>query len=193
MSEHLSALQLDEVAAEAGPLPEHLATCALCLQKVEVLRAESLGFLSRPEARRQLEKLAPAPAKRSSFLRVLAVALPLAAGLALFLNWQRAPVEDRIKGSPTVMLLDEKGDAVTQAAPGTKLTLVVGAAGYPRVEVFAIDAAGQRLPLFAGNVAPGARVPLMQLEVTPGDVTVTAVFERDDHQTQSASVRLTVP
>ena len=52
---------------------------------------------------------------------------------------------------------------------------------------------GQKVPLFAGNVAPGARVPLMQLEVTPGDVTVTAVFERVDSQTQSASVRLTVP
>ena len=193
MSEHLSPLQLDEVAAEVGAVPEHLATCAACTQKVVVLRTERLEFMSRPEAKRQLEKFAPAAPKKSSFLRVLAVALPLAAGVALVFAWQRAPVEDRIKGAPTVMLLDEKGNAVTQAAPGAKLTLVVGAAGYPRVEVFAVDEKGQRSPLFAGNVAPGARVPLMQLEVTPGDVTVTAVFERDDSQTQSASVRLTVP
>ena len=56
----------------------------------------------------------------------------------------------------------------------------------------AVDATGKKDTLFTGPVAAGARVPLMQLEVTPGDVTVTAVFERGA-ESQSASVRLAVP
>lgn len=192
MSEHLSSLQLDEIAAGLGAAPAHLAGCVECAERVVALKKESAAFLSRPEARQQLERLAPAPPQRRSFLRVLAIAVPLAAGLALFLAWPRAPVEDRIKGAPTIALLDEAGNAVTHAAPGTKLTLAVGAAGFPNVTVTGVDATGKKDTLFAGPVAAGARVPLMQLEVTPGDVTVTAVFARGA-ESQSASVRLSVP
>ena len=192
MSEHLSALQLDEIAAGLAPAPEHLAGCAECGQRLEALRKERAAFLARPEAKRQLERLAPAPERRS-FLRVLAIVVPLAAGLALFFAWPRTPpVEDRIKGAPTVVLLDGSGTAVTHAAPGTKLTLAVGTGGFPRVRVFSLDAQGKKEPLYSGPVAAGARVPLMQLEVTPGDVTVTAEFEGDSGQ-QSASVTLAVP
>jgi hypothetical protein len=191
VSDHLSALQLDEIVAGLAPPPEHLAGCAECTARVEVLRKESAAFLARPEAKAQLAQLLPAPPRRS-FLRVLAVAVALAAGLAIFLAWPKAPVEDRIKGAPTVVLLDVAGNAVTHAAPGTTLTLAVGSGGFPRVRVFAVDAQGKKEPLFAGPVAAGARVPLRQLEVTPGDVTVTAEFESDTEQ-QSASVRLAVP
>lgn len=191
MTEHLSALQLDEVAAGLAPAPEHLASCSECSKQLAQLRAESAAFLARPEAQRQLGQLLPPP-RRRPLLRLLAIALPLAAVLALLLSWPRAPVEDRIKGTPTVMLLDGTGSPVTHAAPGTKLTLVVGAAGFPRVTVFTIAEDGTKEPLYAGAVAAGARVPLMKLEVTPGDVTVMAVFERDA-ESQSVSVRLAVP
>jgi hypothetical protein len=191
MNEHLSALQLDEIVAGLNPAPLHLAGCAECSQRVEALKKESAAFLARPEARAQLERLSPAPQRRS-FLRVLAIAVPLAAGLALFFAWPRPGVEDRIKGAPTIALLDEAGNAVTHAAPGRKLTLAVGAAGFPRVTVTAVDASGKIDALYSGPVAAGARVPLMQLEVTPGDVTVTAVFERGAEK-QAASVRLAVP
>ena len=191
MSEHLSSLQLDEVAAGLGPAPAHLVGCVECSERVAALKKERAAFLARPEARQQLERLAPAPPRRS-FLRVLAIAVPLAAGLTLLLAWPRAPVEDRIKGAPTIALLDEAGNAVTHAAPGTKLMLAVGAAGFSSVTVTAVDATGKKDTLFSGPVAAGARVPLMQLEVTPGDVTVTAVFERGA-ESQSASVQLAVP
>jgi len=191
VSEHLSALQLDEIVAGLAPAPEHLARCADCSARLEALRQESAAFLSRPEAMAQLARLAPAPPPRS-FLRLAALAVPLAAGLAIFLAWPKAPVEDRIKGAPTVVLLDVSGNAVTHAAPGTKLTLAVGSGGFPRVRVFAIDAQGNKESLYSGPVASGARVPLSQLEVTPGDVTVTAEFESTTEQ-RSASVQLAVP
>lgn len=189
MSEHLSALQLDELAAGLGTAPAHLASCAECSRRLATLRAESAAFLARPEAKRQLEALAPAPPRRS-FVPILMLAA--AAGLALFFAWPKEVQEDRLKGAPTVVLLDEAGNAVTHTTPGARLTLAVGAAGYARVEVFAVDAEGKKESLYAGPVAAGARVPLTQLEVTPGDVTVTAVFERDAQQ-QSVSVKLAVP
>ncbi len=191
MSGHLSVLQLDEVVAGLGEAPAHLSQCAQCRQRVELLRAESAAFMARPEAKRQLEALAPKP-QRGSFLRVLAIALPLAAGIALFFAWPREVPEDRIKGAPTIMLLDGEGNTVTHAAPGSRLTLAVGAAGFSRVEVFAVDAEGKKESLYSGPVAAGARVPLTQLEVTPGDVTVTAVFERDAER-ERVSVKLAVP
>ena len=190
MSEHLSSLRLDEIAAGLVLPPAHLASCEDCTRGLELLQKERAAFLARPEAARQLEKLAPLPQRRS-FLRVLVIAVPLAAGLALFLTWPRGP-EERIKGSPTVMLLNEAGNVVTHASPGEKLTLAVGSAGFPRVEVFASDARGNKEPLYSGDVASGALVPLTRLEVTPGDVTVTAVFERGAEK-QSVTVRLAVP
>lgn len=191
MSEHLSPLQLDELVAGLAPPPEHLAGCADCAQRLAALRAESAAFLARPEAKRQLQHLAPARPARSPW-RVLALVAPLAAGVALFLAWPKAPVEDRIKGAPTVMLLDEAGLAVTHAAPGKKLTLAVGSAGFTRVHVFALDATGKRDELYTGPVAAGSRVPLRQLEVTPGDVTVTAEFE-DGAERRTARITLAVP
>ena len=191
MSEHLSSLQLDEVVAGLGDAPAHLSHCPQCRQQIEQLRGQSAAFMARPEAKRQLEVLAPKP-QRGSFLRVLAIALPLAVGIALFFAWPREIPEDRVKGAPTILLLDGAGNAVTHAAPGSRLTLAVGAAGFSRVEIFAVDAEGKREALYSGAVAAGARVPLTQLEVTPGDVTVTAVFERDAER-QSVSVKLAVP
>lgn len=191
MSEHLSALELDELAAGLMVAPQHLATCEACARKLQALQQQHAAFLARPEAKRQLEQLAPS-APRRTFLRGLAIALPLAAGLALFFAWPRGPVEDRIKGAPTLMLLNEAGKVVTHAAPGDRLTLAVGSAGFSRVEVFAVDGNGLEEPLYSGDVASGALVPLMRLEVTPGDVTVIAVFERGA-QKQRVSVRLAVP
>lgn len=191
MSEHLSPLQLDELAAGLAPAPPHLAECPACTDRLAKLQAQNAAFLARPEAKAQLEGLAPAPPRRS-VVRWLALAAPLAAGLALFLAWPEQPREDRLKGSPTVVLLDEQGVVVTRAKVGQKLTLAVGGAGFPRVLVYAVDAQGARTQLYAGELAAGARVPLMQLEVTPGTVDVFAEF-KDDGRAATAHVKLEVP
>jgi hypothetical protein len=191
VSEHLSALQLDEVVAGLGEAPPHLATCAQCAARVATLKAESAALLARPEAKEQLARLAP-PAPRRSVL-VPFLALAAAAAIALFFAWPREVPEDRLKGAPSVVLLDPAGNAVTHAAAGSRLTLAVGAAGFQRVEVFAVDSEGKKEALYSGEVAAGARVPLTQLEVTPGDVTVTAVFSRDGAENRTVSVKLVVP
>lgn len=187
MSEHLSALQLDEIAAGLSQPPAHVASCEACAKKLDALRAQNAAFMERPQAKAQVAKLTEAP--RRSLLRIAAgIALPLAAGLAI---WFAMPANDgtRIKGAPTVMLLDANGKAVTSAKPGDKLTLAVGSGGATQVKVSADDGHGRRDVLFEGPIAGGARVPLMELEVTPGDVTVTAEFEGG----ATAKVELDVP
>lgn len=191
MSEHLSALQLDEVVAGLSPAPPHLAGCEACAAQLQALQAQSAAFLAQPQARRQMDALAPLRPQRS-YARVVALLAPLAAGLLLFLAWPRIAPEDRIKGAVSVVLLNAAGQPVSHAAPGDRLTLAVGTAGFPRVTVYSVDAQGTREPLWSGPVDAGARVPLMQLEVTPGAVTVTAEFEGAG-QPQRASVELAVP
>lgn len=191
MSDHLTSLQLDEIAAGLGTEPAHLGACPRCSKRLAELRAEHGAFLSRPEAKRQMEALAPAPNRRS-FIRFLGVAAPLAAGLAILLAWPRPPPEDRLKGAPALFLLDQAGRPVNQAAAGERLTLAVGSGGFPRVTVYAVAADGKQETLWSGPIQAGARVPLAQLEVTPGDVTLTAEFENGT-QKVSATVRLSVP
>lgn len=188
MTEHLSSLQLDEIAAGLVTAPEHVSSCTQCAESLAVLRVSSSSFLARPEAQRQMKALLT----RRSLVPVFAVAASFAAAVVLFLAWPQPTTGDRLKGSPTVMLLDESGQPVTHAPPGSKLTLAVGTAGFSRVRVFATDDAGKKDELYRGAVSPGARVPLMQLEVSPGDVTVTAEFESETEQ-RVVSTRLAVP
>lgn len=188
MSEHLSALQLDEIATGLVAAPEHVSSCAVCAERLAALRTSYSSFLARSEAQQQMKALQP----RRSSVRLVAVAASLAAALALFFAWPNSPNAERLKGSPTVMLLDEAGQPVTHAAPGSKLTLAVGSAGFSRVRIVATDDAGKEDELYRGPVAAGTRVPLMQLEVSPGDVTVTAEFESETEK-RVVSMRLGVP
>lgn len=192
MSEHLSALSLDELASGVGAQPgaaEHVAACADCAAKLGALKASRDTLLASGDAARRLEAVlaktaAPAPRPRLKLVHVAAIALPLAAGLALLIA---APVKTnddaRLKGAVTVELDDEAGRAVNVATPGQKLTLAVGAAGLPYGAVFAVDAQGAVTVLWPrgetmGAVDKGARVALATLEVTPGDVAVVAVFSK---------------
>jgi hypothetical protein len=187
VSEHLSSLQVDEIAAGLSPVPEHVVQCAACAQQLEAIKAQNAAFLARPQAKAQVARLSEPP--RRSFLRIAAVAVPLAAGIALFFAMPADRPVERIKGAASVVLLDASGQPVTRAVPGQKLTLAVGSGGAARAKVSAVDAQGKTEVLFDGPIAAGARVPLMELEVTPGDVTVTAEFEGGE----TASVRLAVP
>ncbi|MEW5737928.1 MAG: hypothetical protein AB1938_03325 [Myxococcota bacterium] len=191
MSEHLSMLVLDEVAAGLPVSAEasaHLESCEACRMKLDELRASRASVAANPSSARTLEKLlakaeAPAPKRGLRLVHVAAVALPLAAALALLVfNPIRQGGDDtRLKGAPAVELLDAQGRAVTKAKPGETLTLTVGGAGYPYAVVVAIDAQGLSTlwPKTGGELGAlerGARVPLDTLTVTPGDVRVVALF-----------------
>jgi hypothetical protein len=210
MAQHLSALELDELAAGLAPPPPHLEGCASCRARVEELRAGDRALLARPEAQRRLAALtagvvgAEAPSPRR-WRRLALLAASLAAGLALFLVWPGPPDDGvRLKGAPAVLLLDAADQSVTRASPGETLTLAVGTGGYTHGAVFALDADGRAERLWPregdtyGPLPAGARVRLRELRVTPGDVTVRAVFANEARALLAApdevrTVRLSVP
>lgn len=181
MSEHLSSLQLDEVAAGLAPAPEHLTGCAECAAKLSALKTQNAAFLALPRAQAQLKSMAIEKPQRRAMLWLV----PLAAAIAIGVFVQRDDASERLKGRASIVLLDSKNEPVTEASVGQKLTLAVGGAGAKSVKVVEVET-GETI--FSGAIAQGARVPLMQLEVTPGDVTLRAEF--DDGA--AAQVRLRV-
>ena len=188
MTDHLSALVLDEVAAGLVPAPEHLASCAECRSRLDALRAQNAAFLALPRAQAQRQSLLTARTTRAP---LVAVALALAAAVALFFVVPRT-ADTRIKGAPEVVLLDAQGQAVSHAMVGATLTLAVGGAGFSQVTVTARGTDGASAVLYEGPLRAGARVPLTTLEVTPGDVEVTAQFT-DGARHETATMRLQVP
>lgn len=182
MSEHLSALQLDEQATGALADP-HLATCPECTEKLDALKKQNAAFLARKDAKAFEAQLLDAQvmaAPPSRLMRVALMIAPLAAALLVFFLWPRTePVQsDQVKGAPMVMLLDAKGDVVTAAKVGDKLSLALRFSGSePReVTVSAVDASGKREELWKGTVAPNERAVISKVVVTPGDVEITADF-----------------
>lgn len=203
MEQHLSPLELDEVAAGLTPPPAHLDRCTACRTAVDELTAANAALLETPEAKRRLAALTAASSSASASLRlvdspqvrpahsqwrrVVPLVAPLAAGLTLFFAWQGERLSDgaRLKGAPAVMLLDQSDQAVLRATPGQKLALAVGSGGYSHAAVFAIGQDGSAETLWPkdgatyGALPPGARSRLIELVVTPGDVTVKAVFANE--------------
>lgn len=181
MSDHLSALQLDEVAAGGAAHP-HLTSCAECTAKLEALKKQNAVVMAMPQARALESKLMAQHVAKplAAPMRALLVLAPLAASLLLFFLWPKPPVDEdgRIKGAPMVMLLDSKGSTVTSAKVGDELSLALRFSGdQPRkVAVFAIDATGKKESLWAGEVKPGEKSVITKLQVTPGNVEVVAEF-----------------
>lgn len=190
MSEHLSALVLDEVAAGLAPPAEaqtHLASCDDCRAKLETLKASREAVAASAKSKAVLQHLltrteAPAPKKGLRLVHVAAIALPLAAVLALLVFNPIRPAEDsRFKGAASVELLDAQGTPVTRAKVGDTLTLAVGGAGYRYAAVVAVDGQGLSTlwPKDGTTLAPlepGARVRLSSFTVTPGNVRLVAYF-----------------
>lgn len=181
MTDHLSALALDEAAA-ALPLTDpdaaHLTACADCQARLAALKQTDAALLASPAAQRTLAALSPP--RRTPRLLVLAGSLALAAGLSLWLTTSLSnPQPTGLKGAPELVLLTPEGVAVTHAAPGESLDLGVGGAGHTHATVFAIDATGGLSTLFTGPLRGGAREKLTRVRVTPGDVLVLAFFADD--------------
>lgn len=180
MSAHLSALVIDELAAglENRDAAEHLATCPECQQRLATIRQTHDAISAMPAFQQRLEAVT-APSGRP-WLRVVSIALPLAAALALFVFWPRGD-DVVLKGVPTVELLSNEKPVVV-AKPGDRVTLAVGGAGSTHAIVFGVDASGTVTKLWpaggeAAPIAAGARVTLdVSFEVTPGDLVLFAFF-----------------
>lgn len=185
MSDHLSALALDELAAghELEEAKAHLEGCADCRARLDSLRAQYDQIAARPEFAARFEALAAktTPARPARWPRFLTVVLPLAAALAVIVLFPRDGEDTRLKGAPTVELL--AGDRpTTHAKPGDRLTLALGGAGRTHAAAFAVDAEGQLSVLWPNGetsapIGSGARVPVGRpFEVTAGNVVVIATF-----------------
>lgn len=195
MTEHLSNLELDELAAGLESAPgrsAHAEQCEDCRRRLAGRRTQSESLMASVEARRVLSGLRGPDAREAPEARPAPKArrwlwgaplVPVAVALAVVL-WPEPPAPVRLKGAPTVALLDSSGRAVTQARVGERVRLAVGGAGLSRVVVLAVDERGEpaRLwPLEAGEAAElpaGASVRLpADYEVTEGSsLSVLACF-----------------
>jgi len=201
MTTHLSNLSLDELAADL-PVAEastaHLAGCEACRARLAQRQQLNLAILARPEAQARLDALVRAPARRRpSYSTVLAIVVPLAAALLLWLAPAHRPEDPTtLKGAASVQLLDAAGVASTHAHPGDTLTLAVGAAGHRFGAVFAVDSAGGISVLYpAAGTAMGpldgnARQRLTGLDVTPGDTRLVAFFADEPRPLAELQARL---
>lgn len=182
MSTHLSALVIDELAAglENREAAEHLATCAECQQRLATVKQTHEAIWAMPAFQQRLAAV-KVPDRRP-WLRVVSIALPLAAALALFVFWPRGD-DVLLKGTPTVELLSNEKPVVV-AKPGDRVTLAVGGAGATHAIVFGVDASGAVTKLWpaggeAAPISPGARVSLdVSFEVTPGDLVLLGFFSK---------------
>jgi hypothetical protein len=193
MSEHLSALALDEAAAGEALAPEvraHLDGCAACAQKVQARKEQGAALVASSEGRRRLEavsatveaKPARGPAPVHPLVRLAFVAsLPIAAALTLFLLSPRTV--ERLKGGVSVELIDSTGTAATRVVVGQRLQLAAGPAGRSFALVFTVSEGGAVTQVWpedrrqADPIPPGSRTILIpSLEVTPGSFTVHACF-----------------
>lgn len=214
---HLSCLEVDEVVTGLAPPPLHLVGCAACRSRVEEGRARSESFGAHPKAREQLRLLSTwaatppgaswtaSSARRGAWRYVALSSASLLAALAVFLWHQDAPPDAlRFKGAPAVMLVDGADHPVTRATPGQRLRLVVGGGGYSYAAVFAVADDGTTVRLWPragdtfGQLAPGARETLTQVVVTPGGVTVRALFAGrpvplSESGEEAKTLRITVP
>lgn len=195
---HLTALALDE-AASGLPLEaedaQHLEGCGVCRERVTTLTQANRAILSQATAAHLLKKFTDAPGAPTTALTtptrsrtrrwglLVAAALPLAAGLAMWLAPTQKPDDGlTFKGAVSLELLNTREIPTTRAHPDDELTLAVGAAGHRFGAVFAIDENGSITPLYPkrgdtmGPLLGTARQKLDHLTVTPGNTLVIAFF-----------------
>ena len=181
MSAHPSQLALDELASGL-PAPEeakaHVDGCPECTARlaatVAARQASERAFgYARVRARVTAER-------PSRWRELMPFIVPVAAALVFFLAISidfggGKPDTERLKGGASVAFVTPAGQRVTEAKPGARLTLEVGAAGHPHALVLSVDKDRRVDVLWNGALPPGAIVKLpTELEVTPGPVAVHA-------------------
>ena len=185
MSLHASQLVLDELAAGLPVPPEtkaHVEACPECTARLAATRAareaseKAFGY-SRTKARVTAHR----PSRLSELMPFL---LPVIAALVFFIvisidfGGGKKDTE-RLKGGASIAFVSAAGQHVTEAKPGTRLSLEVGAAGNSHALVLSVDKDRAVEALWSGELPPGAIVKLpVELEVTPGPVAVHLFLSR---------------
>jgi hypothetical protein len=178
MSAHVSQLVLDELASglpAPGGSKEHVELCPECSGRLQAtLRTRDASKGSFGWARTMARVTAERPPRWRELLPFI---VPVLAAVLFFvvasLDW-RPKATERLKGGASVEFVNG-GKQVTQAKPGDRLSLEIGAAGHSYALVLAVDKDRHVEVLWEGKLPPGAIVTLpAQVEVTPGPVTVHA-------------------
>lgn len=185
MSLHVSQLVLDELCAGLPVAPEtnaHVDGCAECTARLTATRAardaseKAFGY-----ARTKARVTADRPSRLSELMPFL---LPVLAALVFFivisldLGGGKKDTE-RLKGGASISFLNAAGQPVTEAKPGTRLTVEVGTAGNTHALVLSVDKDRAVETLWSGALPAGAIVKLpVELEVTPGPVAVHVFLSR---------------
>ncbi len=193
MSEHLSALVLDSLAAGLpveADAQAHADGCAQCSAAVVARRAASAAFLARPEARRRLgilQSQVVVAAERPAmawWVKVLAFAVPVAVAFALVLRLGSPGDKDRVKGAAELTVLFD-GGVVTSVPAGSAVTLALGGGGAAYAAVLSVDEQGGVDIVWpvqgerSMRVEGGAREKLAEFQVTPGSVTLRAFLTNE--------------
>lgn len=189
MSDHVSSLDLDELAANLPTRPgvdAHLAGCADCRARLEERRRENEAISKDPRLDQLLERLdagrAPAP-RRTAWPWLVPVALA-AAVLLVTPRWladDPSSTAVRAKGPATLQFVSESGAVVAgPVAPGVRLRLRARGPA-PFLVVLAIEAGRPPAVIWPVGTETGAPVPeggLLEpaFLVTPGDVRLVALF-----------------
>ncbi len=202
MSEHVSPLVLDSVAAGLPVEAEaraHVAECAQCAGAVVARKAASAAFLERPEARRRLgilQSQVVVAAERPAmawWVKVLAFAVPVAVALVLVMRVGALGGGDRVKGAAELMVLLD-GGAVTSVPVGSAVTLAMGGGGAAYAAVLSVDESGGVDIVWpvkgdrSQRLEGGAREKLAEFQVTPGSLTLRA-FLSDESMSLDALLR----
>ncbi len=186
MDNHLSPLQLDELAAGLTSTPEataHAQACPACTEQLAVRKRDREAFFAQPgvQSRKAVFLAATQEAPPARQFRWWLALVPAGAALALLLVVPlRAPRSTEgdvvsLKGSFSVT---HRGEVRV----GSLVELVVSNPSPAFINVVVIGDRGARALLWptqpeaTGQVEAGAAVPLSPaFEVTPGDMWIVAL------------------
>lgn len=198
MTEHASALALDEVAAglSTGEALAHVQACPSCRARLAEVASGREAVLADPQLRKTFARLPEAPGRRRwAWL----LAAPAVAAL-LFVAVRPEPGL-RAKGSAGIDLVAEPGHDAAAPRVGDRMELRLSSGNHRYVLVAAVDESGHATPLLhAGPVtearsaalAPGSRVAVPLL-VTAGAVRLVAALSDQPLSLEDLRVRRAGP
>ncbi|WP_224241023.1 hypothetical protein [Hyalangium gracile] len=194
MSDHLSALALDEVAV-GGPRPPHLESCVACQGRLERLRTHADATRADPRFLRVRNQVRSEQARtkesRAPRWRLGWVVVPALAAAVAVLVVRRptgepwtigdGPPGVRVKGQPAVELIRLADGAVNPVlSEGDQVELKLRGGGHRFALVVSVDGSGQPEQLWPGSGNTSGALSEAQttprFQVTEGDFVVHAFY-----------------